>query len=436
MPTFIAATGGGTWSSGSTWVGGVAPSNSINDDVIFNSSSGDVWLTGNVFNVGSLQFDGGGIGDFYAGTFSSVPGGGWTIQINGSGTMSFSPSMSIGSFAAFNIYVSGTNAKVIPNGYTWSSWSLLQLANSPKTLIGDFNFEHDIVATRSVQWNNTHAINAATSSLNFWGNKATGGNQTINPAQSGSAKVILKQPSNLATTPIITNPLMANSSTELIIDCGSGTWSFNSTTATLQSSAKITWVSGNVTGSPRLRIDGSNTGVVDTAGMEWFRVFMTAADNNQQTFNCLSLLRANQFVIIPADPGSGTQNEYRILGPGGLSASTLYITHTRPFSSGLVYNPLTTWQSGVNHYFGNIFLYGSEIQGVTLRSSTASSPATFNISGSQTQSAIQNASITDIDFVAPYTLYAGSSTLLRTTGATTSFPSGGGGGPSSTTFLM
>lgn len=99
MATIVAAAGGGNWTAGGTWVGGVAPT--INDDEVLDATSGNVTI-----NAGAAcrSID----GTNYTGTLTHASGA--TLSI---GTTTVNPANFALKFGAAMTYTLGNVASSV-----------------------------------------------------------------------------------------------------------------------------------------------------------------------------------------------------------------------------------------------------------------------------------------------------------------------------------
>jgi hypothetical protein len=421
MPTRTVAPGGGNFSAGATWVGGVAPVN--NDSIIANSSSGNLTLTVGTVNLQSADFTG------YTGTlnlqtnnmiFNATPAG---------GTISLSPTMTIsrtaGTNATFRVNANTTiisNGKVIPFSST---------SNPTITLSGDL----------------TANIVNSLSSPTF-----TGGSNFIitDPAPASAGQTFTTGETKLIYRPTGGTLTLASGNRPI----GSGYYQFDASTIVSSSTVGF-YLLASALRTIATTIEFLQfpifTGTGTSNNRAWFyydvfsvgynglittlimptnsRISKLVADSGFN--NAIGLVIQNRIIIDEAFIKSSNGNTtYNITG-AGFSASNVYIQAGKS-STNLENNGcVARFSSEGDYVIGSIAVAGhiGNSPSVAITSLTSSVPVNINISNG----GFSYATITDINNTGTslYALSLNGNILTRTTGFIESVPGGGGGERSS-----
>jgi hypothetical protein len=424
MATRTVASGGGNFNVGSTWVGGVAPV--ANDDIIANSSSGNLTLTNNTVSLSGANFTG------YTGVlamgslqlvFQNATGTGNGIIIIGSG-MSISR---VGGYFLLN-----------SNGYT--------LTTNTKPLPIDVS--NNITLTLTDTLNISFLQNGSRSAI------IQGADVVYAPI--GTPSTTLNQMSNFRVVAPYkwyyrpTGNLIFSSGAEIPAD----TTHVFDTTVTIQISSPIKFANNSIlefaqsaswtgVGAPTNKLclnfqqaSNATATFINTGNTALYALTIQPALNTTLTLNLPLQVRAD-YVIINNHNSSGTSTQTRgtvnILGAGGFTASNLWVqgsfTTAAASSSGQIFiSANTTLKLGSEgtYYAGSLQVVGTEVSrpGI-IQAFTASTTVNMHIGGGT--SSFANAQIIDITNprTPQYALSQNGNSLTRTSGFISSALSGG-----------
>lgn len=412
---------GGNFTAGSTWIGGIAPTN--NDSIIANSSSGNLTLTSSTVNLQSADFTG------YTRTLAL---GNFNMIFNASpanGTITLSPSMTITRTAGINGNFRITaNTTIISNGLPIP----LNTTLSPTiTLSGDLT---------------VNILNSIGSGTTITG-----------------ADMIITHLTPVAATPLIISPgfkmiYRPGNSNTLTLSGGrgvgyghfqfdtSGTVSLPTTTGFYLTSftGRNTATTVEFLQTPIWdgvgAIDGLPTFNYDTYGIPFNGLTTTlimATNSLIRNFVCdggfnnsVALSIQNRIQTQELFFKSSLNNlTYNIIGSGGFSASNVLIMGAKSTTNISVSNGVDVKLSADAEYDINSLTIAGFIGNTpscSLSSLTASVPVSVNISNG----GFSYANITDINNTgtSQYALSANGNQLTSTTGFIDSVPSGGAGG--------
>lgn len=251
MATITAAAGGGNWTSGGTWSGGVAPTAA--DDVVLASTSGNVTIdTGAVGR--SLSCTG------YTGTLTHTAGvtltlgdataGAGNVALLLVSTMTYTLGAADTSAITF-VSTSATTQTITTGGKTLGNWTV-NCASNGSYQLADSNTTG---ATATVTLTKgTLDLNGQTCS---WG-KVTNSNSNIRTLTMGSSTVTLKGTSNI---------WFISTATNLTLNPGTSTIVISDTS----SSAKMFTGGGKTYNN--LSITGGGAGTVTLSGANTFNTF-------------------------------------------------------------------------------------------------------------------------------------------------------------------
>lgn len=220
MAMITAAAGGGNWSVGGTWVGGVAPG--TNDDVVLASTSGNVTLDASTA-VRSLNATG------YTGTLALAS---FTLTVNGTGNIVNLTNTTTYTANTATIALTGANAQFNTAGTPNLNGLSVVITGGGSAIVGSGTFK-DITRTGTASKTDVTTI----SNLTCTGTLTVNGNSATN-------RVLVQGASSPGTTRTLTCAAVSFSNVDFrdIIGAGAANWNL----------AAITGGSGNCGGNSNI----------------------------------------------------------------------------------------------------------------------------------------------------------------------------------------
>ena len=400
---------GGIFSTGATWVGGVAPI--AGDGIVANATSGNLTLSGNTVSLISADFTG------YTGTFNI---GNAQVIFNTAGTVfiTMGSGMTL-SFTTgyFNIQRTSTltsNAKIMPIRYNASGTTLTLVGTLTISLLnGAVNGTitgADVILTQSTSINTFTSLIINSGYKMYW-----------RPLSFATFDFVLPNGYFVFDT---TNIITVASNNSLITGA-------NSAITTIEFLQTPVWTGT----SPHFTNGKPNFNISMTAGL--YKIIATATFSVGEfqvngIGGLIDLPIQIQMDSLTVSNNSASSYTFNIIGSGGISASSLYLLSRRNLPTAVGNSPVLTFlqanlklTSDANFYFGTMSSVGHPSTKVNLSSFTASVPASVYISNSQ----ICNTTITDINNLGTpqYAYTDQGNTLTSTTGFLTTAASSGGG---------
>ncbi len=424
MPTKTVAAGGGNFTAGATWVGGVAPV--AGDDIVANATSGNLTINATTVSLLGANFTG------YTGTLA-FGNNVMTFNTAGSPFLTLSSGMTI-TFGSGHFYLqrSGTTitspvgGKAIP----------FRGANFTYTLVNDLHIGLYSNPTTTT-FTGANVILTMTS-LNFSARlttMATGFKMIYKPTATATLTSFMPPLGHFAidTTNVLTieNPISFNNSN------GSNTWEYiqaGSFTGSYVDAA------GNITGGVSFETNNSTCNILLTNPLKISEMQVGSLNVSNGTLYFQNGANINNLILANFN-GNYFSMTSSIFGIGTLTASNVYMYVSRPSYSnyfgtgGWSLLPYITGRGLMNvklsptfsYSFGTVSSYGQYYLKTTLSSTDAVLPATVSITS---DSYFANTDITRINNTGT-NIKAYSSlgnTLTSTTGFTSTEAGGGAGG--------
>jgi hypothetical protein len=422
MAVKTVAAGGGTFATGATWVGGVAPV--TGDSIVANATSGNLTLGANTVNLIGADFTG------YTGTLALQ-----ASLFNSSGTITLGSGMTI-----TNTTTGGRLAAIAPGLTIISNGVRIPAVGTPGGTAITFT------GTASIGFVGNNGTLTG-SNIIYYGNSLPSATPTV----IGSTTVYIKPDTTLQivnTTTLMTfTPRVIFDTTALIDTQGPIVVSLTQSYIGFLQRPGFNLGSFTQSAIVYTMTSGINTHTLDigTSSFKLDRLaILPSSAASTSTFNILGATALGLTTITPqasAAPGSGTSSttivsnrnitidelvvtsEYsRAQSQAGM-ARTVAIPNTVRFASGVTYSISSLNVSGVNVPTGRS----------TISSMTASTPVNLLIG----TYSFDNTDIIDINNIGStdYAFVFSNNTITRTTGITSSFPSSGGGAGGSFTFV-
>ena len=410
------AAAGGNFSTGATWVGGLAPV--AGDGIVANATSGNLTFNGNTVSLISADFTG------YTGTLAlstrefTFNTAGTVFLTLGSG-MTITKSSNAGRFAISRSITITSNGKSIP--------ATISGSNLTTTLVGDLTI--DYTSTLNTTFTGADVIFTGINSFGMQATKIASGfkfyirpsaTMALNTAGLPRGYTVFDTTQSIT----ITDPIQLQPDTALT----------NTDVQTIEFGKTASWSgAGTTNGRPNLMYNltgdwtGSTFSLVSTANNNIYELMSYMNAGISVNLNLTNKLTAETLTIVSV-PGT-SKATLNVVGSGGFSASNVYVDNTR-IVNGNAFSVNTSAlkvSSDGTYSITNLLVSGLTAGNNAIFSSlTASVPATLSI----TNGAYSYAQITDINNVGTtqYALTQNGNTLTRTTGFTNSVSGGGGGG--------
>lgn len=415
MATRTVSAAGGTFTTGATWVGGVAPV--AGDDIVANATSGNLTIGANTVSLIGANFTG-YTGTLALGAFNLIIG-------NTGGSLIFSPTMTITAAGGFiRVGSNGTSTTLTSNGLIDIPINFFN-ANATVTLT-------DTLTTSRIS-STIGVIITGSNDIVFTG--TTQPTSMVGLTMRNPCKFIFRPSGTLTMSGNLGQGITSFDSTQTISISGVSIpikGSSGVTTHTIEFARGTTWSGiGSINNRPNFSYDSSNIlGVGSTlsfittapqyvANLDVFGPSGNMAVSFTNKFLSDSIyLRSNTSESAGRVAVGGTIS---VVGSGGFSASNVTITPTRVLISSGFYSgkPTVRLSSDATYSVTNLIIQGNLAQGSSsfpaeLSSITASVPATIDISNG----AYAWTNIIDINNVGrtQYALTNSGNTLTRTTG--------------------
>lgn len=423
MPTRTVAAGGGNFNAGATWIGGVAPVNG--DDIIVNSSSGNLTLTNNTVNLVSANFTG------YTGTLAL---GNFNMLFNvtaGNGTLTISPSMTItrtvGNNGTFRITQSTT---VVSNG---KDIPLSSTSTPTITLSGDLTASIFNSNTNPVIAGNANFIITDPAPARMDSTTISPGTRLIYRPAGGTVTFSTGSPIGTGHHQFDAATISVGSQQGLFISSASAAARNAPTIIEFLQTAAWTGI-GTFGGRPIFNYNTSNaayngltTSLIMATNSIINQLVMDGGTNNTIGLSIQNRLNIDE-ISFKSSVTVASNGIYNVVGSGGFSASRCMIMAAKNSAFHNNNGVNVRFAADAEYIIGALSVAGfiGNSPSVSISSLTASLPVTMNISSG----GFSYAQISNINNIGTtlYALSANGNVLTGTTGFIGSVSAGGAGG--------